>query len=759
MRREVERERDWQGLAAVQELEAALREAERPESPVGTHVARTAEILSRLGATDEEAARLAQFALQYAQLVHAHEDGLSGRQEALARRLYSMHRFLDGVSGADHFGAIQGSRDDIQYGLGIGLKDGSMLRFLSRLMEPGEHGEHGAHDDHDNAITRSFDDEAEGLIDAVHSGQAGLEQYFSTQMILRYDPVMSRKVLGLSDGMAARFGRLAAEPEARSAQVDLVAGKRFSTARRQAHDTGIRSLRGFAMLFDLDAPVSDRAIHEVSPGDGESQKCLSLADAVISRMHGHLAVHWQNRMESVFRGSGCIDGRIYDERRFLGDGAGQKNWEQSDLAFEDETVRAEPEPGHTYIVCAGDRLSTLTARAYHGQGDYRNVLRQNPHILQPDRLEPGTRIYFPDAHAAPETHEEAVAPAYDADGHCILYAGRVITSIAPMTAQQRDGFIGAIARLTDADLMGTGAIRLPVGRAVVCRRVTLLMTVDENEPGARAMFPKEGDPVAAWVSMLAAEIRGDVILRGGVFLPLASLPQQPHRRSWFATALHRVIHDERAMPLRFLVHARSGAVDVVDAQHQVVLRLEPEDFEAIRRQPHRRLEDYIAPPVVQADALTQLWLSAISAGALEIAVPPVAHANQYAISQPEECAQILAPMGTPVFPVMRGVVVDCGRYPGIGFGILIRHPGGLYCRYTGLASVGVRPDQEVHADTMIARTGCAEQCDQPMLLLEMRQCDDDIDDWQGFHGTPLGYFEVIGNLWPTRTAFECILGE
>ena len=132
-----------------------------------------------------------------------------------------------------------------------------------------------------------------------------------SQMILRFDPVLSRKVYSMSDTWQSRFNRLGKEPSARAAQIDLVAGERFKTARHHAKSAGIQSLRGFAMLFDLDALAPDDITGEIETQASESQKCMSLADEVISRMHGHIAAHWQNRLSTVMRGSGFVEHRYY----------------------------------------------------------------------------------------------------------------------------------------------------------------------------------------------------------------------------------------------------------------------------------------------------------------------------------------------------------------------------------------------------------------------------------------------------------------
>ncbi len=746
---------DWNGLSILQKL------SEKKKSVDGINVASSmtaiAELESELAyfsAQNALAVELHAFACECSQIVRESEKKAAVGQTGLVRKLFSMHSFLDGVSGAEEFGQVRAEMGgDVRFGLGLGLKDGSLHRFFTRLVE--------ADSPQLGMMARCFDREAGGLVEAIETGQTGFEQYFEHQLILRYDPIMSRKTFDLSDCFHDRFARLGAEPLARSVQVELVAGDRFEKAKKHAGASGIRSLRGFAMLFDINEPACDEIVSCVGREPGEVQKCLSLADAVIGRMHGHLASHWQNRLESVFRGSGWVDGRLYDERRFFGDNVEEKAWNADDLDAPDEDVSSEPEPGHTYIACPGDRISSLTERAYHGQGDYRFVLRQNPHISRPDCLEPGTRIYFPEIHRR-DLSETKCAPQTSvkwSQDDVIVCSNRVISAVYPLTAGQRTSFCEALNSIQETRLCYACVVELPVGAAIVCQRETLLISEEENEKRASEKYPGREKPVLSWLEELASQIRGDVILKNGAQLPLASLAGQKHRAQWMAASLNRYIGLEEKAALKLIIHVKSRCVDVVDDRDGVILRLEDEDFHAIRQQPLRRLSDYVAPPVVQMNALSQIWLSAALQMPCEIAVPPLSQVNQFSSIPFDSGIQFFVPMGTAVFPMMAGTVVDCGRFPGCGEGILLRHHHGLYSRYTCLAAVWVKPGERVLADTMMGRSGCSIMDMQPMLRLELKYSENEIIDWFGFEGQSLEYLNVVCNIWPQDAYFDVIMGE
>ncbi|MBO5754189.1 MAG: M23 family metallopeptidase [Proteobacteria bacterium] len=784
--------RDWQSLGRLQVISQVWAQAASCDTNTLAKVAEIAPMLAEFIflELDDETPKLSHFAQRALEIFKsADRDASKVRHEALARRLYAMHQFLDGVSASDHFGTLRTSSNaDIHYGLGVSLHDGSLLKLFTTLSEK-------TGQDLEPLLVRTFEDEAPQLLDAIHGGQTSFEQFMQSQLILRYDPALSRKVYDVSEVMQSRFGRFGAEPEVRSAQIDLVAGDRFRTAHEQAQKTGIRSMRGFAMLFDMPKETSGDIGSALDNAPGESQKCLSLADAVISRMHGHVASHWQTRLQSIFHGVGNIDGRRYEEKRFFGQNVAQKTWTDMDFPLEDEQLCVEPRAGKIYVVCPGDRLSELMHRAYAGQGDYRQVLRQNPHIQMPEALTPGMRIYFPtdcDDGLKPKMPEIQPEDAQiSEDGATLTYGGRTLTHLWPMTETQKADLCQNLNRLKPSQLYHTVAVELPEGGAIICHQVTLLMSdacharewqkkdamrmareaqhssadtaylAAGQIAGTKAQEIQENAQslgVMGWLRRLAAEMRGDIVFQDK-FLPLASIVSQPHRQAWMATALKRVMADGSAQPFKLMIHAKTRSVDVMDAYGSHVLRLENEDFGAIRMQPERRLSDYVAPPIVQMNALSQLWLADLMGISAEIAVPPVSHANQYPAQCPNGEARFLVPMGTPVYPMMRGVIVDCGMFPGFGQGVLVRHHDGLYVRYSSLATVSVSRGQKVTPETMLARSGSLYVEPEPMLCVEIRRSDKPVTDWFGFGGKPAEYFDVVCNLWPHQGPFDVLMGD
>ena len=748
----------WQALAGLQALEGAMRGIDGGTAQAATRLAGIVPMLDDLAKLAPE---FEPFLAQARRAEAAQGENGQERFEKLTSRLFLMHRFLDGVSGAEEFGGVRvGRGGDVEFGLGMHLHDGSLLKFFSLLQaQP-----HGA-----DVMLHCLEEDAQGMVEAIGGGQACFEQYMRAQLILRYDPVLSKKVYEMPDGLQARLARLGAEPVARRAQVGIVAGSRFAQARQHARIGGIRSLRGFAMLFDLGNAADAECVEAVKSGTSESQKCLTLADSVLARMHGHLAAHWQMRLESVFHGFGKVDDRLYDERRFWGRDAAGLTWDDAESLFDADDVSTRPEPGRTYVVCPGDHLQELTRRAYQGQEDYRFVLRQNPHVMRPDSIAPGTRIYFPKLQdPAPvenvsprdERAENGTPVVLSRDGRFLMFQGESFGPVDALEAGQRESLCHGLNSLRPASWGHTLAVELPQGAALVCCHKTLFVSDEACERELARQCPDFENPVLEWAQNLAAQIRGDVMVAPGIALPLARLSAQPHRARWMAAALRRVMAESRFLPLRIAIHGRDRFVDIVDAFGDPVVRLEMEDFAAMRQQPWRRLRDYVAPPVMQMDALTQVWLGDLFKKSVEIPVAPLSLANQYAYrpARPGE-SHFLVPMGTPVYAVMRGTVVDCGEFPEVGLGILIRHHAGVVSRYSSLSTICVSPGQHVEAETMIARCGHLGGDSEPMLRLELCQAQTEIADFGAFVGKPLDYFDVLCNCWPRVHPFDCVLEQ
>ncbi|MCL2325996.1 MAG: M23 family metallopeptidase [Proteobacteria bacterium] len=746
---------DWQLQAIVQNLRAIMADIPRDNRSETAWIRRAMPALGAIADRDEEAAILltqAEAILNLADQASA-ASILRPAPSPLVQRLFMLHQFLNGAAGQEDFGHLTSTpQADIQYGLGIRLLDGSMLTFLSRLAK-------AQGPDAERFFIRHFDAEGADLLRAVHEGEGALIDFFRQRLILRFDPTLSRKVYDMPGTWRAAFSRLGDIDVVRMTQLDLVAGTRFDNARWNARKTGITSLRGLALLFDADNLASSEIIHDAVSTTSESQKCLSLVDAVLSRMHGRMATHWQNRLETVFLGKGEFEGRLYDEKRFLGSEAQRRHWDDPALAFDTAiTWHPTPKEGYEYVVKPGDRLSALTHQAYAGRADYRFVLRQNPHVVLQSGLEPGTTLYFPKLQpTSDDACVTAMTPLLRPEDDAIDLGDRRLTPVSPMTQAQRDGLLAALHRLPMNQWNTAMPISLPDGWAILCDHTPILLTSHENEAPCLALYPSGQNSLQAWILSLASQIRGDIELSPEVRLPFGSLPDQPQRRLWVKSALTRFMAEPDPGPLRAMIWAKTHAVDIVDHRNNTIVRLENVDFQAIRRQPHRRLSDYVASPLVQMEILTRLWLGDWLGPRCEIIVPPLLRSNQYTMQASEEETLLLVPMGTPVYPVACGEVVACGHYPRTGYGIMVRHKRGLYSRYTHLATIGVVPGQHLHADTMIGRAGASGEVSQPALGLSLSAPQQPISDWSQFGDHPMDYLDVVHTLWPKGSNIDVIL--
>lgn len=747
--------------------------------------------------------------------------GDDGRFDGLSARLYGMHRFLEGESGGEDFGrTTRLEHGDFAYGLGLRLCNGRLHELFMRLKRMA-----GASTE--SYFRQFFDDETEALLASLESDASQFMAYMQSHLILRYDAVFSRSNYELSPAMQQYLGRLGADVRARREQIGIVSGERFSDARRDATETGVRSLRGFAMLFDLGKRVSEQALERMSGHLCESEKCLSLADSVISRLHGMQAQHWQMRLESVYRGRGMVGDRFYEETRFLGENAGGLDWEEAEFGTMLDGVTPRPRAGHYYVVCRGDRLRQLIAEAYGSSRDYRIVLQQNPQIVQAERLTPGMKIYFPkidgglilDVAGAvgpdatgkspelsgktPELSGKAVVLGGDAgdvddgerengakcervgeqknarvvgSGDGIELLGEWIEDLSCMRRDQIEAMCEKLNELSASQYVRTVCVDQDESVCLVCDRVVLFVSEDDNM--ARYMetsfstpsFLATGDVIRrraraafrAWGRALAAQIRGDVVVSADCSLPLARFADQRNRRAWVTTALRR-LREESASGVKFVVHGRDRRVDVVDKYGVCVVQLQSEDFRAMRMQPWRRYVDYYAPPLVQMNALMQVWLGDLYGLSVEIGVPPLSYANQYSIEQGRGVVTFGVPMGTPVYPIMRGRVVSVGADAERGKYVVVAHHDGLYSRYMSLSTSFVEVGMQVEAETTIGRSGCAGNDIDAKLCLEIVECrdieiDEDIDFSQDIlPGKRFDYFDIIYNVWPRELRFDGVI--
>ncbi len=556
-------------------------------------------------------------------------------EKPLMARLCALNRFLD--NEANDYASIDISRSgDLRYGLGLSLHDGSLAHFLAS--SPAVCGM-----DHDRFYDHFFGDANTPLREAVEEGQNSLADFFEQRFILRYDPILSRKQLQLPEDIEGGLKRLSLHPAAQALQLQQVTGKRFNTAKNDALRMGMTSLRGFALLYDS---ACIRTEVDIKPliGRSDTDKCLTLADAFLSKMHGHLASHWQNRLETIVEGEGDIDGRHYDETVFLGPDAQNQAWQNA--SFEPEL----------------------------------------PEIHKP-------------------LHEPT--PVILSQNNVLTLGDRIIEPLSPMTKAQQDLFITAIQSLPVNSLSHTRAVQMPDGWTILCRNTPLFLSEKFNEVACSKLFPQQERALEMWVGRLAAQVRGDILIHdvSDKSLPLGSVDGQPYRRRWFKTTLARLLRDPQTLPLKAIVRAHNHAVEIYDNFDKHAFRLEDDDFRAIRQQPLRRLNDYIDAPLVQMQVLTHLWLADLFDQPAEIPVPPIARQTQAQISVTETDTHYRVPLGTPIYPIACGRIVKCGTIPKLGNTILIEHACGLCSRYAHLATLGGVPGQLVSADTMIARSG------------------------------------------------------
>lgn len=817
---------DYAALGRIQAIALALPQ---PKSdmlqtlPRLTDVLIQVQALSPYDALGKSLLTRGSVIAQYAPAVgHDDRDDASDKRfEALSARLFAMHRFLDGVSGGEDFGRIRPlERGDFEYGLGLRLGNGRLHEFFMRLKQASGSGAEAY-------FSKFFDGETGALLSSLEGDAAGFERYMQSHMVLRHDPVFSRMRHELSKPMQLHLGRLGADASARRVQIGVAAGERFSRARACAISSGVESLRGFAMIFDLGRRMPDDAPECMSAHQSESEKCLSLADSVISRLCGMQAQHWQTRLESLFRGYGRVGDRDYEEKRFFGDRAADLQWAAADFSAMAERISPRPRSGYYYVARSGDRLRRLMEEAYGTSRDYRVLLRQNPQIACPEALSPGMKIYFPpqgsrsgaDQTAAALPAERAAEPAAfsetvgylmppelrdgDAPGggaiglpppetapiarridgsSDIELLGEIIEDLQCMRSDQIDALCDGLNKIDVSGLIRTVCVENDGNICIACGRVALFVSSDENierfmsstfaPPSFLSSREKVFDRAKAaflrWGCDLAARIRGDATVSDGRSLPLARLSGQKNRRAWVSSALRRLDLTDPGS-VYFVMHGRERKVDVRDRGGVGVVQLRDEDFLAMRMQPWRRLSDYYAPPIAQMNALMQVWLGDLFGIPTEIGVPPLGHVNQYSAARDGGATVFRAPMGTPVYPIMRGRVAGVGESPECGKYVAIAHHDGLMSRYGSLSTVFAEPGMRVEAETAIGRSGCMRGDLDPKLILEtFEYCGDPENfsepaapkmhaDAGGLKGEPLDYFAIAYRAWPRETRFDGII--
>ena len=600
-------------------------------------------------------------------------ENASVKTSPLLERLCAVHHFFDNTPR--EYPSLDISRNgNVRYGLGLDLHDGSLAQYLSTL--PAICGMTC-----DAFYDHFFGDAHTPLRDAVEEGQSALAHFFEERFILRYDPILCRKTLHLPDDLANGFKLLALHPEARRQQLEQVSGKRFEETRRNALRIGMQSLRGFAVMFDT-ASVHETLNTRLLSSGNDTDKCLTLADAILSRMHGHLAAHWQNRLETIVRGNGIFEGREYHEEQFLGANAHTRSWREA--------------------------------------------------------------VFSPDPACPPR---EAPPPLIVQTQDALILGDRRIEPLSPMTAEQKKRFTEAINGLPVTALSKAQAIEMPDGWMILCQNTPLLLSEPGNESACAHIFEHKAHALERWMRRLAAQIRGDILLDdvSTRALPLGSLEGQPHRRRWFRTTLARLLRDPKALPLKVIIRAAQHAVDLYDNYDAHALRLEYDDFRAIRQQPHRRLNAYNAPPLIQMQMLTTLWIDDLLEIPAEVLVPPLPRSTPTRCTQEGHEMRWQVTMGTPVYPVACGRVITCGRLPGANNAVILEHPAGLYSQYTGLATLCVTPGQAVTAETMIGR--CGATLNGPSLCMTLDAPSHPVRAWSDFGHATVDPQTVLHSLW------------
>lgn len=85
------------------------------------------------------------------------------------------------------------------------------------------------------------------------------------------------------------------------------------------------------------------------------------------------------------------------------------------------------------------------------------------------------------------------------------------------------------------------------------------------------------------------------------------------------------------------------------------------------------------------------------------------------IRRPHSGVDYAAPMGTPVFTVGDGLVIDAGRMGGAGLAVRVRHNNGWITSYSHLSKILVRKGERVKQGQMIGRVGSTGYSTGPHL--------------------------------------------
>lgn len=101
---------------------------------------------------------------------------------------------------------------------------------------------------------------------------------------------------------------------------------------------------------------------------------------------------------------------------------------------------------------------------------------------------------------------------------------------------------------------------------------------------------------------------------------------------------------------------------------------------------------------------------------------------------------IAAPIGSPIYAVADGVVIDAGPAQGFGLWVRIRHNDGSISVYGHMYDFSVSVGERVHAGQQIARIGNRGDSTGPHLHFEILVSGQHVDPqpWLALHGVKVG---------------------
>ena len=657
---------------------------------------------------------------------------LSDHSVEVERRVLSAHHLLEGGMGIGDFGDLRlDSRGDILVGLGVRLR-GGVGQYLVRWAE--------SKSDPVRALLRCFGEEGEGLFAAIEQGAEAVEAFLSEALIFHRDPILRKTHVQLPEAWRRGFVRLARDLDARRIQLDLVAGERLGAARKLAEQAGLESLRGLALAYELQPLAAEfEGVAFGALGGLEHERMVGLAERLMGRAGAPLSSHLEKRVRSLVDGFGEGELGAYMESRVLGQDADQVpwRWHQGVSLDADVQVAAVPIPGRLYLIQRGDRLSTIARRAYGMQGDYRVLLRHNPHI-SPQELTLGARIFIPmlkddrdhDAGVKVQVIHEALVVNEQLFGPL---PGRSFEILEEMASQIQAGGWPALRRAR--------ALRLGNGWRLLLDQELLLELDDRDLEVVEERFGELAKGMAKWAAHLASVLRGELVLEPGHALVLGRRGAEPNRHHWVRWSLRRAheANELSSMSLR----RRPEGIEVVSDAGVVLVVLGDDDLELMLHSPERRLSD--SPMRPSPEALARLWVSDLLGQGHELLVSPLRGQRQLRWEAWHGGRLILAPVGTQVFPTAKGRVAYVGPAGASGQSVLLEHEGQLVSRYFHLSAISVRPGQQVAANESIGRVGLSGRVPEPGLgfVLE-RSAGASFGIWRRQGGSLLEIDEHLG---------------